>query len=87
MGYGECGLLQTPAHAAAVIAETIPCPTAEQDAVGLDVRLRCQHRAHHPARPFRSWTVLDESVLHRIVGDHDVMRDQLEHLNSAPVPH
>ncbi|MEU3776593.1 helix-turn-helix transcriptional regulator [Streptomyces sp. NPDC032472] len=76
------GLLQTRAYAAAVITETIPCPTGDQAAVSLDVRLWRQHRAHHPARPFRLWTVLDESVRHRTVGDRDIMREQLEHLNS-----
>ncbi|MEU6891084.1 helix-turn-helix transcriptional regulator [Streptomyces sp. NPDC046557] len=76
------GLLQTPSYAAAVIAETVPCPTAEQAAISLDVRLRRQHRVHHPARSFRLWTILDESVLHRTVGDAGIMRAQLEHLNS-----
>ncbi|MFB6807755.1 helix-turn-helix domain-containing protein [Streptomyces sp. NPDC056387] len=76
------GLLQTRAYAAAIIAESIPCPPVEQAAVRLDVRLRRQHRAHHPARPLRLWTVLDESVLHRIIGNREVMREQLEHLNA-----
>ncbi|WP_308120118.1 helix-turn-helix domain-containing protein [Streptomyces bambusae] len=76
------GLLQTQEYAAAVIAETIPCPPVEQAAARLDVRLRRQHRAHHPARPLRLWTVLDESVLRRIVGSREIMRQQLEHLNS-----
>ncbi|MGW7315765.1 helix-turn-helix domain-containing protein [Streptomyces sp. NPDC054865] len=75
------GLLQTPAYAAAVIAETIPPATPEQRAARLQLRLRRQHRAHHPARPFRLWAVLDESVLRRAVGGPDVMREQLEHLN------
>ncbi len=46
-----------------------------------EVRLRRQSRAHHPARPFRLWVVLDESALHRIVGSRQVMREQLEFLN------
>ncbi|MFD8021994.1 helix-turn-helix domain-containing protein [Streptomyces lavendulae] len=76
------GLLQTRAYAAAIIAATVPCPPTEQAAVRLDVRLRRQHRAHHPARPLRLWTVLDESVLHRTIGNREVMREQLEHLNA-----
>ncbi|MFJ6718664.1 MULTISPECIES: helix-turn-helix transcriptional regulator [unclassified Streptomyces] len=76
------GLLQTPRYAAAVIAQSVPCPTDEQAAVSLEVRLRRQHRAHHPARPLRLWAILDESALHRMVGNHDIMREQLEHLNS-----
>ncbi|MER5778975.1 helix-turn-helix transcriptional regulator [Streptomyces sp. NPDC002039] len=75
------GLLQTPAYAAAVVSETIPRPTSEQASARLEVRMRRQHRAHHPARPLRLWVVLDESVLHRVVGGPDTMREQLEHLN------
>ncbi|MFJ3925420.1 helix-turn-helix domain-containing protein [Streptomyces sp. NPDC090022] len=76
------GLLQSRAYAAAVIAGSVPCTPTDQAAVRLEVRLRRQHRAHHPARPLRLWVVLDESVLHRIVGDREVMREQLEHLNT-----
>ncbi|MFG2667898.1 helix-turn-helix domain-containing protein [Streptomyces sp. NPDC048387] len=76
------GLLQTPAYAAALISQTAPHITPEQAAVSLEVRLRRQHRAHHPARPFRLWAVLDESALRREVGGREVMREQLEHLNT-----
>ncbi|MCY0932045.1 helix-turn-helix transcriptional regulator [Streptomyces sp. H27-H1] len=75
------GLLQTPAYAAAVIAETIPQATPEQIATRLEVRLRRQSRAHHPARPFRLWVVLDESALRRVVGSPQIMSEQLEFLN------
>jgi hypothetical protein len=75
-------LLQTPAYASAVIGETIPLLTAEEAGTRLKVRLRRQHRIYDPARPLRLWIVLDESVLHRVVGSPDVMREQLEHLNA-----
>lgn len=75
------GLLQTPAYAAAVIAETIPQATPEQIATRLEVRLRRQHRFHHPACPLRLWVLLDESALRRVVGSPAIMREQLEHLN------
>ncbi|MER5569795.1 helix-turn-helix transcriptional regulator [Streptomyces goshikiensis] len=75
------GLLQTPAYAAAVIREMNPHITAEEVATRLEVRLRRQHRAHHPARSLRLWVVLDESVLHRAVGTAETMREQLEHLH------
>ncbi|GGX37627.1 helix-turn-helix domain-containing protein [Streptomyces chryseus] len=75
------GLLQTPAYAAAVVAETIPLATAEQIAVRREVRLRRQSRAHHPARRLRLWAVLDESALRRVVGSPQIMREQLEFLN------
>ncbi|MFF1477246.1 helix-turn-helix domain-containing protein [Streptomyces sp. NPDC058301] len=82
------GLLQTPAYAHAVIEETIPRITAEQAAKRLKVRLRRQHRIYDPARPLRLWVVLDESVLHRVVGGPVVMREQLEHLKALSTePH
>ncbi|MEU9109896.1 helix-turn-helix transcriptional regulator [Streptomyces xanthophaeus] len=82
------GLLQTPAYARSVIEETISLATPEQIATRLEVRLRRQHRAHHPARPIRLWIVLDESALRRIVGSPEIMREQLEHLNHlAAQPH
>ncbi|WP_323186446.1 DUF5753 domain-containing protein [Streptomyces sp. NBC_00687] len=64
------------------IEGTIPQPTAEQAATRLKVRLRRQHRIYDPARPLRLRAVLDESVLHRVVGSPDIMREQLEHLNA-----
>jgi transcriptional regulator with XRE-family HTH domain len=76
------GLLQTPAYAHAVIGEAVPPLTAEQAAARLKVRLRRQHRIYDPARPLRLWLVLDEAVLRRVVGSHDVMREQLEYLNA-----
>ncbi|MET9419234.1 MULTISPECIES: helix-turn-helix transcriptional regulator [unclassified Streptomyces] len=76
------GLLQTPAYAREVIAESIPLPTAEQAAMRLKVRLRRQHRIYDPSRPLRLWVVLDESALRRVVGSPDIMREQLEHLNA-----
>ncbi|NEB32860.1 helix-turn-helix domain-containing protein [Streptomyces sp. SID14446] len=75
-------LLQTPAYAHAVIADTIPELTAEQAATRLKVRLRRQHRIYEPARPLRLSVVLDESVLHRVVGSPEIMREQLEHLTA-----
>ncbi|MFF1447297.1 helix-turn-helix domain-containing protein [Streptomyces sp. NPDC058274] len=76
------GLLQTPAYAHAVIENTIPLVTVDQATTRLRVRLRRQHRIYHPARPLRLCVVLDESVLHRVVGGPDIMREQLEHLNA-----
>ncbi len=76
------GLLQTPAYAHAVIGEAVPPLTAEQAAARLKVRLRRQHRIYDPARPLRLWVVLDEAVLRRVVGSHDVTREQLEYLNA-----
>ncbi len=75
-------LLQTPAYAHAVIARSAPQLTAVQTAARFRVLLRRQHRIFDPARRLRLWVVLDESVLGRVVGGPDVMREQLEHLNA-----
>ncbi|GHI88128.1 helix-turn-helix domain-containing protein [Streptomyces xanthophaeus] len=75
------GLLQTPAYARAVIAGTIPHATAEQAATRLQVRLRRQARVRAPGEnPLRLWAVVDESVLRRVVGGPETMREQLDHL-------
>ncbi|WP_404962867.1 helix-turn-helix domain-containing protein [Streptomyces sp. 147326] len=74
------GLLQTPAYARAVIAGTIPHATAEQAATRLQVRMRRQDRLRAPGNPLRLWVVLDESALRRVVGDREVMREQLDHV-------
>ncbi|MFF0191260.1 helix-turn-helix domain-containing protein [Streptomyces sp. NPDC005244] len=83
--YGPMGvpdLLQTPAYAHAVTGETIPRLTAEQVATRLKVLLRRQHRVYDPTHPLHLVVVLDESVLRRVVGNPEVMREQLEHLNA-----
>nr|WP_315986932.1 Scr1 family TA system antitoxin-like transcriptional regulator [Streptomyces sp. me109] len=54
--------------------------SVERAAVRLKVRMRRQHRIYDPGRPLRLWVVLDESVLHRVVGSPEIMREQLEHL-------
>ncbi|WP_030871059.1 helix-turn-helix domain-containing protein [Streptomyces sp. NRRL F-2747] len=74
------GLLQTPAYARAVIAGTIPHVASEQAAARLQVRLRRQDRLGARGNPLRLWAVLDESALRRVVGSHEVMRKQLDHL-------
>ncbi|WP_063831334.1 helix-turn-helix domain-containing protein [Streptomyces sp. NRRL F-2664] len=76
------GLLQTPAYARAVIAGTIPHAAGDQVATRLKVRLRRQERLAAPDNPLRLWAVLDEAALWRVVGSREIMREQLEHLNS-----
>ncbi|MFE1553164.1 helix-turn-helix domain-containing protein [Streptomyces sp. NPDC058718] len=81
-------LLQTPAYAAAVIEETVPCITVHQAAAQLKVHLRRQHRIYDPARHLRLRLVLDESALWRVVGSREIMREQLEHLHALSTePH
>ncbi|MCL7430387.1 helix-turn-helix transcriptional regulator [Streptomyces sp. YS415] len=75
-------LLQTPAYAHAVIGETIPLLTVEEADTRLKVGMRRQHRIYDLARPLRLWVVLDEAALRRVIGNPEVMREQLEHLNA-----
>ncbi|MFE9674521.1 helix-turn-helix domain-containing protein [Streptomyces sp. NPDC006259] len=81
-------LLRTPAYAHTLIKETIPPLTPEQADRRLKVLLRRQHRLYDTTSPLRLWAVLEESVLGREIGGPDVMREQLEHLNTlATEPH
>ncbi|MFJ3206208.1 DUF5753 domain-containing protein [Streptomyces sp. NPDC086989] len=42
--------------------------------------MRRQDRLAAPRNLLRSWAVLDESALRRVVGSREVMREQLDHL-------
>lgn len=76
------GLLQTPAYARAMHREAIPEVTAERIEEYIEVRLTRQRLlTRDPA--LRLVTVLDEAMLHRMVGGPEVMADQLSHLVSA----
>ncbi|MER7895522.1 helix-turn-helix transcriptional regulator [Streptomyces sp. NPDC096046] len=73
------GLLQTPAYTRAVVERGLPnAPTGE---VERRVELR-RHRARLLSRADapQLWAILDESVLLRVLGSTDVMREQLTHL-------
>jgi transcriptional regulator with XRE-family HTH domain len=73
------GLLQTPAYTRAVVERGLPnAPAAE---VERRVELR-RHRARLLFRPEapQLWAVIDESVLLRVLGSTEVMREQLAHL-------
>ncbi len=73
------GLLQTAPYAEAVMqASDHGRPKGDIDR-WLGVRLARQ-RILERATPPRLHVVLDESVLHRLVGDHKIMFDQLLHL-------
>jgi hypothetical protein len=73
------GLLQTGDYARAITAASFP--GAALDAIDRRVALRLarQELLTRPDAP-RYWVVLDETVLRRLVGSPDVMRDQYEHL-------
>lgn len=73
------GLLQTPAYTRAVVERGLPNAPAGE--VERRVELR-RHRARLLFRPEapQLWAVIDESVLLRVLGSTEVMREQLEHL-------
>ncbi|NBM14582.1 helix-turn-helix transcriptional regulator [Streptomyces sp. GC420] len=74
------GLLQTHRYAEQLIAGALPeTPQSDRDK-RIQVRMRRQERIHAPENPLRLWAVIDEAALRRVVGDRQVMREQLEHL-------
>ncbi|WP_328720029.1 helix-turn-helix domain-containing protein [Streptomyces sp. NBC_00247] len=82
------GLLQTRAYSEALITGALPeAPPADIEK-RVNVRARRQDRINEPERPLRLWVVIDESALHRTVGNKQVMIEQLEHLVAcSKLPH
>jgi hypothetical protein len=76
------GLLQTPDYARAVHEAGLPrLPQKRVDEL-VEVRMTRQRLlSREPA--LRFWVVLDEAVLHRMVGGREVMSAQLDHLLEA----
>ena len=73
------GLLQTRAYTAAVM-RAHHVPVSDED-VTARVEARISRQAVFDRQPPLEFTcVIDESVLHRVTGGHDVMRAQLDHL-------
>ncbi|KOX03290.1 DNA-binding protein [Streptomyces sp. NRRL B-1140] len=73
------GLLQTPAYTRAVVERGLPNAPAGE--VERRVELRT-HRARLVSRADapQLWAIIDESVLLRVLGSTEVMREQLAHL-------
>lgn len=71
------GLLQTPEYAAALI--TVDEPDRVEGLVAARME---RQRILERKRPPAVWVVLDESVLLRMVGDHEIMHSQLARLVS-----
>lgn len=69
------GLLQTEGYARAVLATGMP-----DDLDGLLAARMERQRILERERPPLAWVVLDEAVLHRPIGGHEVMRTQLKRL-------
>ncbi|KUO18751.1 helix-turn-helix domain-containing protein [Streptomyces dysideae] len=82
------GLLQTRAYAEAVIRGALPETATAEIEKRVQVRLRRQDRISAEESPLRLWAVLDEAALRRVVGNRQLMREQLEHLvEVASLPH
>ncbi|CAM5731558.1 helix-turn-helix domain-containing protein [Streptomyces hirsutus] len=74
------GLLQTGAYAEAIIRGGSPEASEQENDKRVEVRLRRQSRITAETDPLRLWVVLDEASLRRVVGNRQVMREQLEHV-------
>ncbi|MFJ8782149.1 helix-turn-helix domain-containing protein [Streptomyces sp. NPDC102476] len=73
------GLLQTHAYARGVLRGGFPGEADEDLARRVDLRLRRQGLLDRPGAP-TLWVVMEEAVLHRVVGGPEVMREQIERL-------
>ena len=79
------GLLQTARYVRALhedVAPQLAVPRLTPEAIDqrVDERLRRQKLLRRESGPLEFWAVLDEAVLHRIIGSPKVMRDQLSQL-------
>jgi len=74
------GLLQTEAYAGAIIAGSPVKVSDEEIATRVKIRMRRQE-ALHGSSALEVVAVIDEAVLHRMVGGPEVMRAQIEHLS------
>ena len=76
------GLLQTRAYSTALQkANEIPLEPAEIERL-VDIRMKRQEILTRP-KPPRLWAILDESVIRRVVGSQEAMREQLDRLLEA----
>jgi transcriptional regulator with XRE-family HTH domain len=73
------GLLQAPEYARAMHEAGVPEFSPERIDQLIQVRLTRQ-RSLTKDPPLQLWVVLDEPVLHRLVGGYRVMRDQLQRM-------
>ncbi|GHI97793.1 MULTISPECIES: DUF5753 domain-containing protein [Streptomyces] len=73
------GLLQTPAYARGVLSGGFPNGTDDELERRVHLRLRRQGLLDRENAP-TLWVVMEEAVLHRVVGGPDVMREQIDRL-------
>ncbi|MEU5893421.1 helix-turn-helix transcriptional regulator [Streptomyces sp. NPDC047461] len=76
------GLLQTRAYSTALQkANEVPLEPAEIERL-VDIRMKRQEILARP-KPLRLWAILDESVIRRVVGSPQIMKEQLDRLLEA----
>ncbi|MER6530443.1 helix-turn-helix transcriptional regulator [Streptomyces sp. NPDC001508] len=81
------GLLQTPDYARAVVRRGLPTAPENEVRRRVELRVRRAELLRRPDPP-QVWVIIDESVLLRVLGGPEVMREQLEHLlRMAQRPH
>ncbi|MEU9398981.1 helix-turn-helix transcriptional regulator [Streptomyces sp. SID4985] len=73
------GLLQTHRYARAVLSGGFPNDNDEDLERRVGLRLRRQALLEKPEAP-TLWVVMEEAVLHRVVGGAEVMREQIDRL-------
>ncbi|MER6243781.1 helix-turn-helix domain-containing protein [Streptomyces griseorubiginosus] len=73
------GLLQTPDYTRAVVERGLPTAPASEVNRRVELRTRRAQLLLRQDAP-QLWAVIDESVLLRVLGSREVMRDQLAHL-------
>jgi transcriptional regulator with XRE-family HTH domain len=76
------GLLQTHAYAIGILRAGFPNESDEDLERRVDLRLRRQSLLDRPDTP-TLWVVMEEAVLHRVIGGPEVMRDQIDRLLEA----
>ncbi|MFC5805346.1 helix-turn-helix domain-containing protein [Streptomyces formicae] len=82
------GLLQTRTYAEALITGALPESPVSDVEKRVQVRMRRQERIQTPDNPLRLWAVVDEAALRRVVGNRQLMREQLEFLvEQSQLPH
>ncbi|MEV2212291.1 helix-turn-helix transcriptional regulator [Streptomyces sp. NPDC050997] len=81
------GLLQTPDYTRAVVERGLPSAAESEVRRRVELRTRRAQLLDRGDAP-QLWAILDESVLLRVLGSREVMRDQLDHLIAmAQRPH
>ncbi|MEV5712134.1 helix-turn-helix transcriptional regulator [Actinoallomurus sp. NPDC052274] len=73
------GLFQTPDYARALMGVDVLRLSPEEVDRRVELRMARQELLTRE-NPVRVWAILDESVLHRVVGGREAMRAQLQHL-------